>query len=147
MYCVDRLNTTVDHSVFFRHSSNEHTIIVVAMDDMAVTSKRAEDITRFKADIQHYWEITNNRPICWFLGFQISRNRTTQTISINQSAYIQAMVDKFRLKNSTPVATPMVTGATFLTANSPSTPTQVAHMRGIPYVEAIGSALWPVIVS
>ena len=117
------------------------------MDDMAVTSKRAEDITRFKADIQHYWEITNNRPICWFLGFQISHDRTMQTISINQSAYIQAMVDKFRLKNSTPVATPMVTGATFLTANSPSTPTQVARMRGIPYVEAISSALWPVIVS
>ena len=57
------------------------------------------------------------------------------------------MVDKFRLTNSAPVATPMVTGTTFLTANSPSTPMQVAHMCGIPYVEAIGSVLWPVIIS
>ena len=57
------------------------------------------------------------------------------------------MVDKFRLTNSAPVATPMVTGATFSTADSPSTPTQVVCMRGIPYVEAIGSVLWPVIVS
>ena len=31
--------STVDHSVFFRLSSNEHTIIAVATDDMAVTSK------------------------------------------------------------------------------------------------------------
>ena len=68
--------SAVDHLVFFRRLSNEHTIIVVAMDDMAVTSKQAEDITRFKADIQHYWEITDNGPICWFLGFQISRNCT-----------------------------------------------------------------------
>ena len=67
--------SAVDHLVFFRHSSDEHTIIVVTTDDMAVTSKRAEDITRFKADIQCYWEITDNGPISWFLGFQISHDR------------------------------------------------------------------------
>ena len=32
-------HSTVDHSVFFWRSSNEHMIIVVTMDDMAVTSK------------------------------------------------------------------------------------------------------------
>ena len=69
-------HSAVDHSVFFRCLPNKHTIIVVAMDDMAVTSKQAEDITRFKADIQCYWEITDNGPICWFLGFQISRDCT-----------------------------------------------------------------------
>ena len=68
--------SAVDHSVFFWHSSDKHTIIAVAIDDMAVTSKRAEDITRFKANIQHYWEITDNGPIRWFLGFQISHNCT-----------------------------------------------------------------------
>ena len=139
--------SAVDHSVFFRCLSDEHMIITVATDDMAVTLKQAEDITRFKADIQCYWEITDNRPIRWFLGFQISRNRTMRTISINQSAYIQAMVNKFRLTNSSPVATPMVTGATFSTSNSPSTPMQIAHMCGIPYAEAIGSVLWPVVIS
>ena len=136
----------VDHLVF-RRSSDEQMIIAVATDDMAVTLKQAEDITRFKADIQRYWEITDNGPIRWFLGFQISRDRTVRTISINQSTYIQAMVNKFRLTNSAPVATPMVTGATFSTADSPSTPTQVAHMCRIPYAEAIGSVLWPVVIS
>ena len=55
--------STEDHSVFFQHSPDEHTIIAVATDNMAVTSKQAEDITRFKADIQHYWEITDNGTI------------------------------------------------------------------------------------
>ena len=57
------------------------------------------------------------------------------------------MVNKFRLTNSMPVATPMVTGATFSTADSLSTSTQVMHMHRIPYTEAISSVLWPVIVS
>ena len=77
--------STVDHSVFFWHSPDEHTIIVVATDNMAVTLKWAEDIIRFKAEIQHYWEITDNGPIQWFLGFQILCNCTMWTISINQS--------------------------------------------------------------
>ena len=57
------------------------------------------------------------------------------------------MVDKFRLTNSEPVATPMVTCATFSTSDSPSTPTQIVRMRRIPYAEAISSVLWPVVVS
>ena len=68
--------SAVDHLVFFQHFSNKHMIITVATNNMAVTSKRAEDITRFKADIQHYWEITDNGPIRWFLGFQISHDHT-----------------------------------------------------------------------
>ena len=67
--------SAVDHSVFLQRSSNEHRIIAVTTDNMAVTSKRAEDITRFKANIQRYWEITDNGPIHWFLGFQISCDR------------------------------------------------------------------------
>ena len=61
--------------------------------------------------------------------------------------YIQAMVKKFKLMNSTLVAMPMVTGTTFSTADSSSTPMQVTHMCRIPYIEAISSVLWPVIVS
>ena len=61
--------------------------------------------------------------------------------------YIQAMVDKLMLTYSTAMATPMVTGATFSTANSPLTPMQVVCMHVIPYVEAIGSVLWQVVVS
>ena len=57
------------------------------------------------------------------------------------------MVNKFRLTNSAPVATPMVTGATFSTSDSPSTQMQVARMCRIPYAEAISSVLWPVVVS
>ena len=68
--------SAVDHSVFFQCSPNKHMIIAIATDDMAVTSKRAEDITRFEADIQCYWEITDNGPICWFLGFQITHDCT-----------------------------------------------------------------------
>ena len=40
----------------------------------------------------------------------------------------------------------MELGAQFTKNQGPSTPTQAIHMHGVPYVEAIGCVLWPVIV-
>jgi hypothetical protein len=50
---------------------------------MAVTSKRAVDAEQFKTNIRKYWDITDHGPIKWFLGFEIRRNRTSRTVSIN----------------------------------------------------------------
>ena len=65
------MQSSSDHSVFVRHTSDEHTIIAVATDGMAVTSKRVADAEKFKQNIQRFWDITDNGPIGWFLGFQI----------------------------------------------------------------------------
>jgi hypothetical protein len=66
--------SAVDHSIFFRRSDKEHTIVAVATDNMAVTSKCMEDAIKFKSEIKRYWDINNNGPIQWFLGFNIKRN-------------------------------------------------------------------------
>ena len=50
---------------------------MVATHDMAVTSKHPEDIVRFKEEIRRYWEITDNGPIQWFLGFKIECDHST----------------------------------------------------------------------
>ena len=78
---------------------------------MAVTSKHAEDTENFKSDIKRFWEITDHRPIKWFLGFEMKRDRDTRTIVINQQAYIENMVENFRLTGAKPVSTPMEPGA------------------------------------
>ena len=121
-------------------------IVAVATDDMAVT-KRGKDAKKFKSDIKRFWEITDNGPIKWFLGFEIKHDRKAKTIAINQHAYIELMVEKFRLTNAKPVSTPMDPGSQFSIDQCPSSLNQAAKMRGVPYSEAIGSVLWPVVVS
>jgi hypothetical protein len=137
----------IDHSVFFRRHGETHIIVAVATDDMAVTSKHAVDAEKFKSDIRKFWEITDHGPIKWFLGFEIKRDRNARTIAINQRTYIENMVEKFRLTGAKPVSTPMEPGSQFSVDQSPSSLNQVTKMRGVPYMEAIGSVLWPVVVS
>ena len=55
--------SAIDHSVYYRRVGDEHTIVAVATDDMALTSKRAIDAAKFKAEIKRFWEITDHGPI------------------------------------------------------------------------------------
>jgi hypothetical protein len=139
--------SAVDHSIFLRRTMDEHSIVAIATDDMAVTSKRTADVKKFKSELQRYWEISDKGELSWFLGFKVKRDRAARTISINQWAYIKAMLSKFRLTNAKLVSTPMETGTQYSKEQGPSTPMQERRMRGVPYSEAIGCILWPVVIS
>jgi hypothetical protein len=116
--------SALDHSVFCRKHDEEHTIVAVATDDMALTSKQKSNITKLKSEISQHWEITDGGEMQWYLGFAIKRDRVVQTISIIQRAYIEAMLNKFRLINAKPVSMPMEVGAQFTKDQGPLTPTQ-----------------------
>ena len=90
----------IDHSVFYHQTNNEHTIVAIVTDDMAMTSKRKVNAEKFKLMIKKFWDITDHGPIKWFLGFEIRQNRKERPISINQQAYIKMMVEKFELTNA-----------------------------------------------
>ena len=47
----------VDHSVSFRQYKEEHTIVAIATDDMAIMSKKAEDVAKFKSELKRHFEI------------------------------------------------------------------------------------------
>ena len=66
--------SAIDHLVYYRCKGEEHMIVAVATDDMALTSKCAEYSQHFKTEIKRFWDITDHGPIKWFLGFEIKRD-------------------------------------------------------------------------
>ena len=69
-----------------------------------------------------------------------------RTIAINQQSYIEGMLEKLSLTSAKPVSMPMDSGTKFLNEQCLSTLTQLVKMCGVPYTEAIGSVLWPVMI-
>jgi len=82
-HCLGFMCSDIDHSIFFRQTHDEHTIIVVATNDMIITSKRPEDITKFKSQLKQHWDISDLGEIHWYLGFEVKRDRKAWTILIN----------------------------------------------------------------
>ena len=56
------------------------------------------------------------------------------------------MLEKLSLTSAKPISMPMDSGTKFLNEQCPSTLTQLVKMHGVPYTEAIGSVLCPVMI-
>jgi hypothetical protein len=61
----------VDQAVYFRGNVEEHTVITVSVDDMAVTSKHLRDIERFKVELRERFDISDLGELTWLLGLKV----------------------------------------------------------------------------
>jgi hypothetical protein len=61
----------VDQAIYFRQNVEEHTIITVSVDDMAVTSKRLQDIEHFKVELHERFDISDLGELTWLLGLKV----------------------------------------------------------------------------
>jgi hypothetical protein len=64
-------HSQVDQAVYFRGNVEEHTVITVSVDDMAVTSKRLRDIEHFKAELHERFNISDLGELTWLLGLKV----------------------------------------------------------------------------
>jgi hypothetical protein len=114
---------------------------------MVVTGNTIAAVQNFKSEISAYYDITDLGEIRWFLGFKIKRDQSARTISINRQAYITSMAQKFGVENGKDIRVPMLPGEVLTKEQCPFTPTQYDQMKKIPYLEAIGHVLWPVMIT
>jgi len=140
---LDFTQCAVDQAVFYRRKkAKEHTIIVVHVDDCTLAAKSVAEISELKNEIRKNVEITDLRELHWLLSIEVTRNRDQHTISLSQCSYIDSIIRCFSFDNLKPVSNPMEPSAGLHSGQSPSTGTEFAAMRHIPYQEAIGSLMY-----
>jgi len=134
--------SNTDPGVFHTHSGEHSTIIAVHVDDCAITSSSSELLQDYKQKINTCHSITNLGSIHWLLGIKITRDRSTQTISLWQQSYIDTIIQRFNLEDAKSIPTPMISGISYTVKDSPSDETKAAQMAKTPYCKAIGSLMY-----
>jgi len=137
--------SVVDHGVFYLHDKEGTTIICSSTDDFAITASSTERMVKFKAGLSDHFEMSDLGELAWILGIQVQHDRSTRTISLSQTAYIDSLAKRFNLIDAPPLSTPIDPNALLTKDQSPSTPHQFDDMRNVPYREAIGSLMYAAI--
>jgi hypothetical protein len=132
----------IDQAVYFKRSADEHMVVTVSVDDMAVTSKRLQDITHFKDQLRHYFEISDLGELSWLLGLKVERDRSTRTITLSQNAYVDTILERFYLTDSKSAVIPMEVGTVLSIDQCPDTHAGLAEMHDVPYQRGIGSLMY-----
>ena len=91
------------------------------------------------------YKMTDCGPLEWSLGCRIRRDRQAKTITIDQSQYIETILQRYGMHNTNPVSTPAEPGLNLTSAMSPQTDKDRYFMADKPFRSAIGSLMFAMV--
>jgi hypothetical protein len=116
--------------------------VLVHVDDCTIAATSITLIADFKIQIAKHVQITDLGELHWLLGIEIKRVREHRTLHLSQCSYLDSILRHYGLEDLKPVSIPMDTNIRLTTAQSPSTTSEFAQMRDVPYHEAVGSLMY-----
>jgi len=121
-------------------------LVLVYIDDMAVSGPNSHYIVSFKELLGNDFEITDLGKLKFMLGILITRDRHNCLIYLNQSAYISQILTRFGLQDATPVSTPLLVKHNLSTTQSPQSKAEKQAYKNyagdIHYLSLVGSLLF-----
>jgi hypothetical protein len=74
---------------------------------MLVLGKDLQAVQATINAISEIWEIKDLGDVEVILGIRVQRDRLAGTLSLDQSIYIQSLVNKYRLQDTKPISVPI----------------------------------------
>jgi len=132
----------VDQAVFYKRGSTLLIIVLVHVDDCTIVATALPLINDFKANLVNYVKITDLGKLHWLLGIEIRRECERHVIFLSQWSYLDSIIAQYGFQDLKPISIPMDPNVRLSSAQSPSTTQDFAHMRDVPYHEAVGSLMY-----
>ena len=94
-----------DHSLFVYSKGHEQAIILLYVDDILLTASSPALRHTVATLLKTEFEMSDERPLCYFLGIKIERN--TKGMMLSQSAYAKDILSRMSMQHCKPFSTPM----------------------------------------
>lgn len=137
---LTRSNT--DQCIYFLIKNGNVLIVLIYVDDFLImfNNKRLE--AELKSTLSSKFRMKYLGEVSTILGMRISRDRSKKTISIDQTKYIYAILNKFGMSNCHPVNSPLDINQKLSSEMCAKDEVEKHEMSKIPYREAIGCLMY-----
>ncbi|THH19980.1 hypothetical protein EUX98_g8671, partial [Antrodiella citrinella] len=139
---LDLRRSDYDPGVFHLISPELTVIIVIHVDDFTLVTNNLAIMQRLKSELAEHYELTDMGNARWLLGFEIQRDRIARNVSMNQSAYVDTLISRFKMEEAHPAATPLDPAVNLF---MPVTAEDRDAMASRPYAQLIGSLMYAAI--
>lgn len=99
-----------DPSILMRQAKEETTLVNVYVDDFLLASNNADTLEIVKRELGKEYNVKDLGEVKTIIGWQITRNPSTQTLKIDQSSFICDLVIEKNLTNCNSNVIPMKAG-------------------------------------
>ena len=90
----------MDKCLFVRHTRHSTMLIIIWVDDLIVSASNAKILHDFKTNFCNKFKCKDLGSLAWFLGIEFKLSK--YVISMNQSLYINNILQRFNETNSAP---------------------------------------------
>ena len=97
--------TAPDPSLFTRPSDGSYVLAYV--DDLILTTNTPTIMTALKKQLQEHFKMKDLGELTHYLGMEIRRDRAARTIHLSQGSYIEDVIERFDMEESSPCDTPL----------------------------------------
>jgi hypothetical protein len=123
----------------YHRSIDHHTILIsLHVDDQLIASNNRPQLDEFKRQLNGTFECSDSGAANYFLGFNITRDRSNKVLELGQQHFVDKILAKFDMANCNPVTTPLPLGFKPI----PATEDEFNGARELPYAQLVGSILY-----
>ncbi|CAK9816176.1 Copia protein [Anthophora plagiata] len=111
-------NSAVDRCIYILENGNilKNIYVVLYVDDLVIATANSETMESFKNYLMNKFHMTDLKEIKYFLGIKVERDNNK--ITLDQSAYIQTVLEKFNMQDCKPISTPLPSKLDYIALNS-----------------------------
>lgn len=131
-----RLNS--EPNVYTRHSHDSILIVALYVDDISMLGSTNAVIDHAVRELQSAFPITVLGNLTYFLGLQIMRDRTNQTLIVHQSSYIDSMLKEFGFSHIKSAVSPLPITCKLTLKDCPTNIHEKEFMSQFPFRPLIG---------
>lgn len=111
-------SSSVDRCIYIldRGDINKNIYVVLYVDDLVIATANVNTMNNFKRYLMNKFSMTDLKDIKLFLGIKVERSK--DKISLDQSAYIRTILEKFKMIDCNSVSTPLPSKLNYEALNS-----------------------------
>jgi hypothetical protein len=114
-------------------------VVLLWVDDLIICASELHTVDKFKKAISKRFKMKDLGKLSYILGMQVHRDRAKGTLELDQTAYIDQLLQRFGMADSKPVSTPMCQELTKIEPDGCEPDKE--------YMRAVGSLLYAAIVT
>ncbi|XP_031273246.1 uncharacterized protein LOC116131724 [Pistacia vera] len=95
-----------EHTLYVKEAKGDLIVISLYVDDLLITRSNPNQLSKFERSMQSKFEMTNLGEMTYFFGMEIVQSKNG--IFVCQERYANEVLIKFRMENSKPADTPLV---------------------------------------
>ncbi|RYE20331.1 MAG: hypothetical protein EOP45_11235, partial [Sphingobacteriaceae bacterium] len=132
----------VDRCIYLKISGSKFIILVLYVDDILLATNDLGLLRQTKEFLSKNFEMKDMGEASYVIGIEISRDRSQGWLGLSQKAYINKVLERFKMDKCSAGIVPIQKGDKFSLNQCPKNELERKQMEQIPYASIVGSLMY-----